>query len=61
MKETEGTQLPVCPYCGNEHENYFEFQDGLHTCGACGKEFDVESETTVTFTTRKIVAGKVVR
>jgi len=54
MVEFENQRLPTCPHCGNMHDNYFEFDDGIHNCAQCGKDFEVETETTATFTTRPV-------
>lgn len=51
----EGTDLPVCPWCGYADDAYFEYHEGPGwNCGRCGKLFDVVSmETSVTFWTQK--------
>jgi DNA-directed RNA polymerase subunit RPC12/RpoP len=55
MVELENQRLPTCPHCGNMHENYFEYaDDGIYNCAQCGKEFEVETEKTITFTTRPV-------
>jgi len=45
-----------CPYCGYEDQDSWEFdQDsGVHGCGDCGKEFNVERDIAITYSTKKI-------
>lgn len=45
-----------CPYCDWEDQDSWEFdQDsGTHTCGSCEKEFNVEREVEVTYSTSRI-------
>jgi DNA-directed RNA polymerase subunit RPC12/RpoP len=53
----ENTDLPVCPWCGYEHHDYFEFattiQGDYYNCDRCGKPFELDAETTILFTTRR--------
>ena len=50
----------ICPYCGEKHEDNFEdkcFQnEGEHEfeCYECKKEFKVETEISVSYSTYKI-------
>lgn len=50
------TEEIVCPYCGYEHENSWEWEGsgGREECAECGKEFKWESETVVTYCTEKL-------
>lgn len=46
----------VCPYCGHEHEDSFEMVDldennDTATCHNCGKEFEVEIEKSIDYST----------
>ena len=57
--ETEFTDLPVCPYCGDKledpcelFENYQEFT--RVDCDSCEKEFEIERIITVEYSTYKI-------
>lgn len=45
-----------CPYCDWEDENNWEFgqEDGTHTCGSCGREFNVTVNVTITYDTTRI-------
>lgn len=53
----------VCPWCGDSFSEYEEMTqmldspygdfDGTVECPSCGKEFELEIETTCTYTTRK--------
>lgn len=51
----------VCPYCGEEHRNTFDFQEGIRegedskvTCYKCDGEFMFKYELTVTFISHPI-------
>ena len=35
--DTEYKDIPICPYCGNKHDDYFEMHDGDNICGQCGE------------------------
>jgi DNA-directed RNA polymerase subunit RPC12/RpoP len=53
--EHELTDEVVCPHCGYEHQDSFEFSDyGESECGDCGETFWHEREITYTYATRKI-------
>ncbi|GBQ77722.1 hypothetical protein AA0311_1528 [Asaia bogorensis NBRC 16594] len=55
--DTSGTRLLVCPYCGHEHEDSWEFkiEDGSEVdCGECGRLFFAESFTSVTYYSEKL-------
>ena len=44
----------VCPYCGYEYEDSWEFNEtGEEQCDQCFKEFEYERETTVRYSTEK--------
>ena len=45
-----------CPYCNWEDQDSWEFGEdsGTHTCGSCEKEFNVEREVKVTYSTSRI-------
>lgn len=45
--------LPKCPHCGYDDEDYYDYTNGEHTCGVCGKKFVVEVENVLMFSTRK--------
>lgn len=48
----------VCPWCGYKDPAYFEFNEiGNYNCGACDKEFFLEFETVVYFTTTCVERG----
>lgn len=59
----EYTDEIVCPYCGNEHGDSWEFNSneqgslGLYECGNCGKEFYVCRDVSVTYSTTKATYG----
>lgn len=49
------TDEVVCPWCGYEHSDSFEFQDtGNKKCPECENEFSFEREIEVTYSTKKI-------
>lgn len=37
----ESKDYPVCPYCGNKHEDYYELEEGSNVieCYGCGKKY----------------------
>lgn len=60
-KETQYTTYPVCPYCGYEHPDAWEWDFGAGTegnteieCDNCEKEFFVSRMVEVSYSTRKI-------
>ena len=45
----------TCPYCLNKEEDSWETEDsGEYTCSRCEKEFYVEIETEIKYTSSKI-------
>lgn len=54
MPEDMDGNLPTCPWCGYEHENYFEFDDGEHDCDNCGQPFNVTVQHYTTYTTEAV-------
>lgn len=49
------TEEVVCPYCGYEFEDSWEFVDEEITeCGECGKEFIISEYVDVTYSTSKL-------
>ena len=51
----ESTSNIVCPYCGWEDMDSWEFgeQDGEMQCGSCKKSFDVEPYVSISYTTSR--------
>lgn len=50
------TDEPVCPHCGAEQRDAWEWgqdDDGETDCGACGREFSYTRHISVNWTTRK--------
>ena len=50
---------PVCPYCGHEHKDAWEWDlgpglegDGEYECSDCGKPFHVSRSVTIYYTTK---------
>lgn len=53
--DCDHTQFIVCPYCGHEDQNSWEYHDsGNVYCGSCGEEFFMEREIVVYYTSKKI-------
>lgn len=53
----EYTDEVVCPYCGYEFSDSWEFkQDSYKSldCDECGEEFSMEREVTVSYSTEKL-------
>lgn len=50
----EYTKEIVCPYCGNEESDSWEFSEsGEHECSVCDNEFTYERNITVEYSTAK--------
>ena len=47
----------TCPYCGHVDEQSWEFggESGDCTCTECDKEFHVEIETSITYSTSRVL------
>lgn len=41
MKMVESKDYPVCPYCGDKYEDYYELEEGNNTikCWVCGEKY----------------------
>lgn len=53
--DTQGTDEIVCPHCGHEHRDSFEFDDsGITECEACEKPFTYNREISITYSTEKL-------
>lgn len=53
--DCDHTQFIVCPYCGHEDQNSWEYHDsGNVYCGSCGDEFFMEREIVVYYISKKI-------
>ncbi len=49
--DTQGTDEIVCPHCGYEHGDSFEFKEGEHPCADCERVYHVERVVDVTYNT----------
>ena len=58
VRETQHTfkDEMVCPYCLHPDTDSYEYEpdNGIATCGDCGKEFRYDRATTITYTTSKL-------
>lgn len=54
--DTEYTNNIICPYCGNEDTESYEYHnnDGETNCNYCGEEFYYRRDIEITYCTRKI-------
>lgn len=51
---TRNTSKVICPFCGHEYDESYELIGlDLVECDVCGACFELESDETVTYTTRK--------
>lgn len=53
------TDEPVCPHCGKEQHDAWEWGDdetGQTDCDACGREFSYTRNVSIYWTTRKDIA-----
>lgn len=51
--ETTSTNEMICPYCGDENTDSFEYgeDEGERVCGKCSREFNYIREITITYST----------
>jgi len=49
---TNDRDMPICPHCGYEHQDYFEFTNGTYNCEECEGLFQCETQTITKFSTR---------
>lgn len=49
------TDEAVCPHCGHEHSDTWEWQDGKHECAECEQPFELERHVEATYSTEKWV------
>lgn len=59
--ETELTDEPVCPWCGNEDADWWELGDKIQDgntveveCDECGEPYDLEVVISYSFTSTKV-------
>ena len=51
----EGTDWPVCPQCGHEHEDAWAWKEySDQECANCGKEFRCVRSTIITYRTQPL-------
>lgn len=58
------TDEPVCPHCGKEQRDAWEWDDdecGETECGSCGREFSYTRHISINWTTRKEIDCPVCR
>ena len=51
--DTQATMTVICPWCGHNHSDSWEFDDGRYDCSECGKPFRLAVNTSVTYTTTR--------
>lgn len=52
--DTEDNTEMICPWCGCEQSDVFEYgEEGDTECDECGREFLYDTTITVTYTTTK--------
>lgn len=52
--DTDYTAEIVCPWCGYEHSDSWEKEPGNRNCPDCGRDFEVERNVEVTYSTSRI-------
>lgn len=61
-KETCYTDKPICPICGAEQEDDFEFSDiEEHCCDDCGALLEICRDIEITYNTRVLKKPKIVK
>jgi len=50
---TDYTDEVTCPHCGYQCSDSWEMSEGVHECGDCGREFEMERDVTVSYSTTK--------
>ena len=55
--ECWGTHEMVCPYCGEEQSDSWEYSrdDGTVECGSCSRQFRYTRNVSVDYTTHPII------
>lgn len=48
----------ICPNCGYEYGDSWEMREGKHDCPECEKSFELEAETSRTYSTKKLELSK---
>lgn len=66
MPKTSSQEYVVCPYCGYEHGDAFEWaapetEGGLAECDECGRMFVFWAEHEVTYHARDIEGGEALK
>jgi DNA-directed RNA polymerase subunit RPC12/RpoP len=54
--DSEYEKEMICPYCGYENTDSFEFIDegeGVRICGRCGRDFEFTVNVSITYSTKK--------
>lgn len=59
--ETEYTEEPICPYCGNEESDAWEIDFGIGLdgdteiyCSDCGKEYHLSRNVIVSYSSKRL-------
>jgi hypothetical protein len=51
--DTDHTNEVTCPHCGHECIDSWDMSEGEHECGDCGREFTMERDVSVSYSTTK--------
>ena len=51
--DTDYTDEVTCPHCGYKCSDSWEMSVGVHECGDCGREFEMERDVSVSYSTTK--------
>ncbi len=52
--QTRGTDVPICPYCGDEGRTEGLGEGEIIDCEGCGKRYAVDATERISYTTRKV-------
>ncbi len=52
--DTDFTDEIVCPWCGYEHGDSWEFKEGEHQCGDCDRKFLMIKHVAVHYSTERL-------
>ena len=53
--DTSYASEATCPWCGYEHGDSWELENGIYECGDCGNSYEVTRNMEITFSTTKAI------